>query len=195
MQYGSAQAARLAELSEGSLRNYSPGGRFGQYYAAYFSAGASPEPGQPRQFSEQDVILLRYIRQRSAAGAPHARIAEEVSAGALESFDWRPPEQSARKVKADRRAAERAERASAQEDAPPTAAIVAVQEVARQLAGVMVAQLEQTRAENEELRGQVLATAERAAAAEREAEMLRAELAAVRAERSRGLLGRLFRRG
>lgn len=186
--YSSSRAAKLAGVSEASLRNYAPGGKFGRYYADLFSATAAPAPGQPRQLTEQDVILLRFIRSRSQNGMPHARIAEEVRAGALASFEWRPPDTTAEQARAERA------QARGEEGEPQPAALVAVQEVARQLAGVMAAQLEQTRADNAELQGQVIEAEKRAAAAEREAHMLREELAALRAERRKGLLARLFGR-
>lgn len=192
--YSSSRAAKLAGVSEASLRNYAPGGKFGRHYADLYSATAAPPPGQPRQFSEQDVILLRFIRSRSQNGIPHARIAEEVRAGALDSFDWRPPDETAQHA--------RAERAQGEEESQPPAALVAVQEVARQLAGVMAAQLEQARADNDALQTQIIEAEKRAAAAEKEAEMLRidaeklrAELADLRAERRKGVLARLFGRG
>jgi hypothetical protein len=109
--YASGQAAKLAGISAGSLRNYAQGGRFGRFYAPYLSAGAAPAPGQPRQFTGEDIAVLRYVRSRTAQGAAHETIAAELAAGALESFDWQPPAESAAQVRAARQAGQEEEEA------------------------------------------------------------------------------------
>jgi len=107
--YSSSQAAKAAGISPGSLRNYCQGGRFGKFYAPYLSAGAAPAPGQPRQFTAADVAVLRYVRSRTAQGAAHETIAGELAAGALDSFNWQPPEESAAQVREARAAQEEAQ--------------------------------------------------------------------------------------
>ena len=104
--YTSSQAATLAGISDGSLRNYCQGGRFGADYARFLSVGAAPAPGQPRTFSDADVTLLRFIRSRTREGAPHAKIVADLDAGAMEAFDWRPPDERAAQVREARAPAE-----------------------------------------------------------------------------------------
>lgn len=192
--YSSGRAAHLAGVSEGSLRNYTQGGRFGALYADLFSAGVAPGPGQPRQFTAADVAILRYIRERTRLGLPHERIAAEVRAGALDASDWQPPTESAADVRA-----ERAGQVEATQEEGPTAALVVVQEVARQLAGVMAAQLQDAQALNQDLAAQILDAERRAAAAEREAQLRTEEAVQLRTElaklRNRGLVGRIFNQG
>ena len=171
--YSSGQAAALAGVSDGSLRNYCQGGRFGRFYAAYLSAGAAPAPGQPRHFSASDVAVLRFIRSRTAQGAPHATVAAELAAGALETFDWQPPEESAQEARAARRAAE----------PPPeeTAQGQAVLVLVSQWRGL----LEAGQAREAVLTDRLIAAETRAARAE-------GELAAVKAAQGRGFFRRLF---
>lgn len=141
--YASGQAARLAGISGGSLRNYCQGGRFGRFYAPYLSAGAAPAPGQPRQFTAADVAVLRYIRSRTAQGASHETIAGELAAGALESFNWQAPEESAAQVREARAAQEDAAQGvdgwgqptrRAPEEAQPAALVVMAQTLTAELA-------------------------------------------------------------
>jgi DNA-binding transcriptional MerR regulator len=204
--YSASQAAKAAGISHGSLRNYCQGGRFGSLYGPYFSAGAAPPPGQPRLFTAGDVALLRFIRSKTAQGVSHEAIAAELAAmreagedapdgtaGMVEG--WQPPEESAAQVREARRVAADGQEEAAQQ----TAALVAVQAVADRLASVMTAQLEQAQAVNAGLAAQVLDAEKRAAAADREAELLRAQLQELRAElgqlRNRGVVARLLNRG
>ena len=89
--YSTAQAAKLAGISEGTVRNYV---RFPQY-VGYFTQGANPAPGQPRQLAESDLTLLAFIREKTAAGVPHDQIAAQIAAGELEGFTWSVPEAAA----------------------------------------------------------------------------------------------------
>ena len=63
--YSTAQAAKLAGISEGTVRNYV---RFPQY-VGYFTQGANP-----------------------AAGVPHDQITAQIAAGELAGFTWSVPE-------------------------------------------------------------------------------------------------------
>lgn len=188
-----SQAVRQSGVSEASIRNYTSG-RFAAYYVDFLSPTARPGTGQPRQLTAQDIQLLRYIHARTRQGATHEVIKGEIAAGAV--ADFTPPEVSARQAQETRRA----ERAEIQaETEPPPAALVAVQEVARQLAGVIAGQLADAQAANAGLAREVLDAEKRAAAADREAEILRAQIEQLRGElvqlRNRGVVARLLNRG
>ena len=88
--YSTAQAAKLTQVSEGTVRNYVRA----PMYAEYFSGGASPAPGQPRQLSEHDLTLLAFIREKTAAGVTHDQIAAQIAAGDMSGFTWSAPEAS-----------------------------------------------------------------------------------------------------
>ena len=75
--YSSGQAAALAGISGGSLRNYCQGGRFGRFYAAYLSAGAAPAPAS--RASSPPQTLPCFV---SFAHAPLGRAPCDRSAGA-----------------------------------------------------------------------------------------------------------------
>lgn len=77
----------MAGISASSLRNYTGN----ELYRPYFSHEAAPPPGTPRLLTVDDVKLLRFIAERSAQGAPHADIAGQIAAGALDAYDWQPP--------------------------------------------------------------------------------------------------------
>jgi hypothetical protein len=81
-----AIAARSAGISKSSLRNHTTN----PAYAALFSEYARRTP---RLFTVDDVRLLRFIGQQTAQGQTHEGIAAAVRSGALDGFDWQPPEQ------------------------------------------------------------------------------------------------------
>jgi DNA-binding transcriptional MerR regulator len=87
--YSTAQAAQAAGVSSSTIRNVSSG-PFTAYYAPFLSPGARPGKGQARQFSQDDIRILVYIRQQTAAGLAHADVAQKLAAGALQDFDWQP---------------------------------------------------------------------------------------------------------
>lgn len=178
-----AQAVKLAGVSEASIRNITSG-RFAKYYVDFLSSGARPGTGQPRSFTPGDVTLLRYIASRTKQGATHGQVAEEVRNGALADFE--PPEVTARQAE-EARPARQAEQSLALTTVQE-AALTMGQEIARELGRVMSTQLEQAKADNDALQDRLREAEGRAAAAEREAMLLRAELARAR----RGLLRRLF---
>lgn len=57
--YSPIQAARAANISIQSLRNYT------ERYREYLSPHAVPQPGQTRWFTPKDVAVLAYIWQRT----------------------------------------------------------------------------------------------------------------------------------
>lgn len=179
--YSMNEAARAASVSGASLRNYTAGGQFGRYYEGLFSPEASPGPGQPRHFTEDDITLVRFIRAQTSAGASHAQIAAKVRAGELAGFTWQPPPQEPGAVpeEAPRRGRRESE----------SSAALALREVggqlAAQLAGIVTAQLEEAQARARELETQLRESEARAARAE-------GELTALRAAQARPWYRRLF---
>lgn len=91
MLYSSATAATAAGISQATIRNLTSG-RFAEYYAGLWSAGATPGKGAARVMQEDDVKLLAYVASRTRAGASHETVAAEVRAGSLARFTWPPPE-------------------------------------------------------------------------------------------------------
>jgi len=176
--YASSQAARLAGISGGSLRNYTQGGRFGRLYAPYLSAGAAPAPGQPRQFTGEDIAVLRYVRSRTAQGAAHETIAAELAAGALETFDWQPPEESAAQVRAARQAGQEEEEGQGVDGGRQPAALAI-------MAQTLTAELAAAHAREQAVWDRLVAAEARAARAE-------GELEAVKAAQARPWYRRLF---
>jgi DNA-binding transcriptional MerR regulator len=85
--YTTSAAAKLAHVSAGTIRNLTTG-QFAATYDGLFSPGATPGKGQPRLFTSEDVKLLAYIRQQTAAGVTHEEAARRVRDGELEAFDW-----------------------------------------------------------------------------------------------------------
>lgn len=183
--YTMAQAVKAAGVSEASIRNYTSG-RYAGFYTDFLTPGARPGTGKPRTFTHDDIALLAYVHSRTRQGATHETIRGEIAGGALADFE--PPEVSARQAEEARQAARQGE--PAQEE-PPPAALAVVQEMARQLAAVMASQVQDAQARADSLADQLRESESRAAAAEKEAEMLRAEIEALRA---RGLLARIFGR-
>ena len=165
--YPSGQAARLAGISGGSLRNYCQGGRFGRFYAAYLSAGAAPAPGQPREFTASDIAVLRFVRSRTAQGAAHETIAAELAAGALETFDWQPPAESAAQVRAARQAGQAEEEAQGVDGGRQPAALAI-------MAQTVTAELAATRQREQTLWERIVEAETRAARAEGELAALKA---------------------
>jgi transposase len=164
--YSTAQAAKLTGISEGTVRNYVRA----PMYAGYFSAGASPAAGQPRQLSEHDLTLLAFVREKTAGGVTHDQIAGELAAGELEAFTWSAPE-------APQEEAPSWEQPQRQPEAQAAPLAIMAQTLTGELASL--------RADKDTLWERVVAAEKRASAAE-------AELAALKAAQSRGFFRRLF---
>jgi DNA-binding transcriptional MerR regulator len=91
--YSTGEAAQLAGVSAGTVRNLL-GGRFaGVYDGLPWSEGAKPAKGEARHLSDEDVRMLAFIRSRTSAGVPHETIAQELRDGALDAFDWQPSDE------------------------------------------------------------------------------------------------------
>jgi DNA-binding transcriptional MerR regulator len=82
--YGPKQVATLCNVSTSAIRNYTA------RYGAYMSQGAAETP---RQFSEADLRVIAFVRDcTSARLMTHAETAAALAAGALDDFEWTPPE-------------------------------------------------------------------------------------------------------
>lgn len=57
------------------------------------STEATPEHGAERSFTDSDLKVLAYIYTQTKLGKTHDQVTEALQAGALDSFDWQPPEQ------------------------------------------------------------------------------------------------------
>lgn len=89
MPYPPKTAAKLANISVSSVKVYA--GRF----ARYMSPGANPGHGITRNYSAADVRLLRFVGDLSRQAITQDEIAARLEAGALDDFDWMPPEDAA----------------------------------------------------------------------------------------------------
>lgn len=78
-------AAKAAGIAKSSIRNYVTN----PVYSDMFSASAQQTP---RQFTTDDVRLMRFIATQTHAGRDHDAIAAMIRAGALAQDDWQPPD-------------------------------------------------------------------------------------------------------
>ena len=85
--YTPAQVVKMTGLSLAAIRNYC------DRYAEWFSAGAVPPKGQPREFTARDVDLVYFIRSRTSQPAPlsHAAVEQALRDGDFETFVASPP--------------------------------------------------------------------------------------------------------
>lgn len=80
--YTPAQVAQMVGVSLAGIRNYC------QRYSEFFSPGAVPPKGQPREFTADDVRLVQFIRDRTGAKQPqqHDQIVQALRAGELADY-------------------------------------------------------------------------------------------------------------
>jgi len=142
--YSTAQAAKIVQIAAGSVRNYVRA----PLYVGYFSPGANPPAGQPRQLVDADLTLLAYIRERTAQGLPHDQIAAQIAAGGLADYTWSAP--------------------AAAQEAPPAAAAEPPPAPLAILAQSLTAELAAARAREAELWERLIEAETRAARAEGE---------------------------
>lgn len=85
------QVTKIAGISLASVRNYT------DRYRRWYSAQATPAPGEPRLFTESDLMLTCYIAQTTQTGSNHSEIAAhlEKSGGVPSKFaeSWELPVQ------------------------------------------------------------------------------------------------------
>ena len=82
MPYPPKQAARLADISVASVKNYVA------RWPARFSPSATPGPGIARSYSDTDIRTLRTIARMSREGLPTQEINSRLAEGELD--DWQP---------------------------------------------------------------------------------------------------------
>ena len=80
--YTPAQVVKMTGLSLAAIRNYC------DRYAEWFSAGAVPPKGNPREFSARDVDLVHFIRSRTSPplALSHDLIEQALRDGEFEAF-------------------------------------------------------------------------------------------------------------
>ena len=86
MTYGVAETARLLKVSGTTIRRWST------WFAAHLSDQASPEPDQPRRFTEADIATLRRAQRRLARGDTWELVAERLAI--LEPEELAEPEEA-----------------------------------------------------------------------------------------------------
>lgn len=84
--YSTSQASQATGVSRQALRAYS------SRYRQWLSPDATPEPGQERKFSTDDLRLLRFVFEHTQAKEPHATVQARLAAGELDAFTWTPGE-------------------------------------------------------------------------------------------------------
>jgi DNA-binding transcriptional MerR regulator len=84
MPYPPKQAARLAQISVATVKNYVA------RWPERFSPDATPGPGIPRSYSDRDVATLRTIARLSREGLPTQEIGSRLAEGELDA--WEPLE-------------------------------------------------------------------------------------------------------
>lgn len=83
--YTTKSASQVTGISRPALRTYTA------RYGRYLSTHATPESGSPRQFTGDDLRVLRFVYELTSGGATHELVQERLAAGALDEFDWMPP--------------------------------------------------------------------------------------------------------
>ena len=80
--YTPSQVTTMTNISLAALRNYC------ERYADWFSAGAVPPKGQPREFTADDVRLVQFIRDRTGREPrqTHGEIVQALRAGEFDTF-------------------------------------------------------------------------------------------------------------
>lgn len=85
--YTTSQAATITGASLQTIRSYT------KLYQRYFSTEATPESGQSRRFTSDDLRLIRFCLELANQNLTREQIAERLSAGELANFTWQPTQQ------------------------------------------------------------------------------------------------------
>lgn len=80
--YTTTQAARLAQVSPATVRNYTRDKRI----APHLTPQATTTGDKPRKFAADDVRVLRYVGERTAANASLDEVGAELAALKRRSF-------------------------------------------------------------------------------------------------------------
>ena len=83
--YTTSQASAITGASVQTIRAYT------KLYARYFSTEATPTTGLSRRFTADDLRLIRFAFQQTAAGNTREQVSELLAAGALTEYEWQPP--------------------------------------------------------------------------------------------------------
>ena len=78
--YTPATVVKMTSLSLAAIRKYC------DRYAEWFSAGAVPPKGQPREFTARDVDLVHFIRSQTILGLSHDEIEQALRDGDFDTF-------------------------------------------------------------------------------------------------------------
>jgi DNA-binding transcriptional MerR regulator len=153
------QIADSLDLSSTAIRNYT------RIWSAYLSAAANPEPGQPRIYSEDDAAVLATIAALRSKNANPDQIRAALDAGQrLEPV--RPVKEP---PPADR--AEHDQQTAAAQQA--RAAVEATAATAEKAIAIYRDRVTAVEARNEDLTDRLIEAEKRAAAAEKELEVMR----------------------
>ena len=83
--YTTSQASAITGASVQTIRAYT------KLYTRYFSTEATPTSGLSRRFTADDLRLIRFAFQQTAAGNTREQVSELLAAGELSEYDWQPP--------------------------------------------------------------------------------------------------------
>jgi DNA-binding transcriptional MerR regulator len=167
----SAAAARLG-VARQTIRAYAA------RYARFLSTeGAPAERSQARRFTDADLKTLAYVRHQTELGATHDDIAERLSGGVLDAWEWAEEGVSA----------SRDDQGSAYDDVSGHSALIPAE---RLLAAQALLQDVQMRMAAEEAKNAALQDEIRAL--ERALGSREGELAALRASKPKGFWARLL---
>lgn len=176
--FSTPQAAKLLNVSEGTVRNYVQH----ELYAPYLSAGANPAKGRPRALTAEDLALLAFIRERTSAGDTYEQIADQlavkISAGELAPFQV-PEEERNQAPEVDGWGIPRRQAQPHADQPPPQPAPLAI------LATTLTEELRLSREREQALWDRIVAAEAARARAE-------GELAALRAAQPRSWWRRVF---
>lgn len=80
--YTPSQVTKMTSISLAALRNYC------ERYSDWFSPGAAPSKGTPREFTADDVRLVQFIRDRTKRDPKqnHDEIEQALRAGEFDEF-------------------------------------------------------------------------------------------------------------
>lgn len=86
--YTVKEAAEAVGVSKAALRKYT------STYARFLSTEATPERGEARLFTPDDLRVIRFVFEQTNAGATHQQVTERLNANELALFQWYPPDVS-----------------------------------------------------------------------------------------------------
>ena len=86
--YSTKEASEITGASRQIIRTYT--GTYAQYFS---TEGAPTQPGQPRNFTRDDLRLIHFIYvMTKERGQNHSQVQARIDAGELADFDWEPPD-------------------------------------------------------------------------------------------------------